>query len=170
MKSDYTLEVSPYFQMKGSDFNKLLNSVKRELEEGVDVKVALTVRTSQSNLVLTRETSILTKENSVVFKMPVLPYKETEGAFSVLLSLQALVDQQLHLTGNDIVNNTVLIPIGAYEENNCIIIYYHLIIKDELIDSLSSNDSFNFQNIKEVKLNNTNPESIIVLSTLKEVE
>lgn len=162
MKSNYVLENKTNFRMKGSDFNTLLNSIKIE-GEGENVSVALTVRTPESNLVLT-------KNGSLLFKTPVMPYKETEGAFSVLLSLQALIDMQLNLSGNDVVNHTVLLPIGAYKTDRGITLYYHLIIKDELIEKLNSKDSMKFENIEELELQDENLESIMVVPTLTVVK
>ena len=159
MYSNYQLENNPSFKMTGKEFNTLLNSlVKEPTENSKPVKVGLTIRTATSNLVAKHEDKIL---------LPVdLDPNLGEGYFNVLTNIQKMLIDTFGIINMNVISKTVLMPVGAFEDQGEIIIYCVLILQDEHLDTFSTNASINFLPIEENSLNNLDNKSIMVLPTL----
>ena len=159
MYSSYQLENNPSFKMTGKDFNILVNSLVKEPEENSKpVKVGLTIRTATSNLVAKQEDEIL---------LPIeLDPNLGEGYFNVLTNIQKMLIDTFGNINIDVISKTVLMPVGAFEDQGYMIIYCVLIIQDEHLDQFSTNASINFLPIEENSLNNLDNKSIMVLPTL----
>lgn len=159
MYSSYQLENNPSFKMTGKDFNILVNSLVKEPEENSKpVKVGLTIRTATSNLVAKHEDKIL---------LPVdLDPNLGKGYFNVLTSIQKMLIDTFGDIDFNTISKTVLMPIGAFEDQGDIVIYLNLIIQDEHLDTFNTNASINFLPIQKNSLNNLDNKSIIVLPTL----
>lgn len=159
MYSNYQLENNPSFKMTGKDFNILVNSLTKEPEENSKpVMVGLTIRTATSNLVAKQEDEIL---------LPIeLDPNLGEGYFNVLTNIQKMLIDTFGNINIDVISKTVLMPVGAFEDQGYMIIYCVLIIQDEHLDQFSTNASINFLPIEENSLNNLDNKSIMVLPTL----
>ena len=159
MYSNYQLENNPSFKMTGKDFNILVNSLTKEPEENSKpVKVGLTIRTATNNLVAKQEDEIL---------LPIeLDPNLGEGYFNVLTNIQKMLIDTFGNINIDVISKTVLMPVGAFEDQGYMIIYCVLIIQDEHLDQFSTNASINFLPIEENSLNNLDNKSIMVLPTL----
>ena len=159
MYSSYQLENNPSFKMTGKDFNILVNSLTKEPEENSKpVMVGLTIRTATSNLVAKQEDEIL---------LPIdLDPNLGEGYFNVLTNIQKMLIDTFGNIDFNVISKTVLMPVGAFEDQGYMIIYCVLIIQDEHLDQFSTNASINFLPIEENSLNNLDNKSIMVLPTL----
>ena len=159
MYSNYQLENNPSFKMTGKEFNTLVNSLVKEPEENSKpVKVGLTIRTATSNLVAKHEDKIL---------LPVdLDPNLGEGYFNVLSNIQKMLIDTFGNIDFNVISKTVLMPVGAFEDQEEIIIYCVLILQDEHLEIFNTNTSINFLPIEENSLNNLDSKSIMVLPTL----
>lgn len=159
MYSSYQLENNPSFKMTGKDFNILVNSLVKEPEENSKpVKVGLTIRTATSNLVAKQDDEIL---------LPIeLDPNLGDGYFNVLTNIQKMLIDTFGNIDFNVISKTVLMPVGAFEDQGYMIIYCVLIIQDEHLDQFSTNASINFLPIEENSLNNLDNKSIMVLPTL----
>lgn len=159
MYSNYQLEDNPSFKMTGKEFNTLVNSLtKGPTENSKPVKVGLTIRTATSNLVAKREDEIL---------LPIeLEPHLGEGYFNIITNIQKMLIDTFGNIDIDVISKTVLMPVGAFEDQECLIIYCVLIIQDEHLEVFNTNTSINFLHIEENSLNNLDNKSIMVLPTL----
>lgn len=159
MYSNYQLENNPSFKMTGKEFNTLVNSLVKEPEENSKpVKVGLTIRTATSNLVAKHEDEIL---------LPIeLDPNLGEGYFNVLTNIQKMLIDTFGNINIDVISKTVLMPVGAFEDQGNMVIYCVLIIQDEHWEVFNTNTSINFLPIEENSLNNLDSKSIMVLPTL----
>ena len=159
MYSNYQLENNPSFKMTGKEFNTLVNSLVKEPEENSKpVKVGLTIRTATNNLVAKQE-------DKIVFPIDLDP-NLGEGYFNVLTNIQKMLIDTFGEIDFNTISKTVLMPIGAFEDQGDIVIYLNLIIQDEHLDTFNTNASINFLPIEENSLNNLDNKSIMVLPTL----
>lgn len=159
MYSSYQLENNPSFKMTGKDFNILVNSLNNEEESNAKpVKVGLVIRTTTSNLVAKKEDSLLLLTD--------LSPELGQGYFNVLTNIQKMLIDTFGNIDFDTISKTVLMPIGAFEDQGEIVIYLNLIIEDEHLDTFSTNASINFLPIQENSLNNLDNRSIMILPTL----
>lgn len=162
MYSNYKLENNPSFKMTKDTFNSLINSLTTEQEaDSLPVKVGVTIRTTHTNLVACRE-------ESVVFLNEIRP--EHKGYFSVLSSVVDMLNHTFKNLPPTTMAETVLMPVGAFIDNQELVIYLHLIIKDEHLEVFNSNASVTFLSIGENDLNNLKTQSIMVLPTLSIVK
>ena len=159
MYSNYQLENNPSFKMTGKEFNTLVNSLTKEpTENSKPVRVGLTIRTATSNLVAKHEDGIL---------LPIeLDPNLGEGYFNVLTNIQKMLIDTFGIINMGVISKTVLMPVGAFEDQEEMIIYCVLILQDEHLDTFSTNASINFLPIEENSLNNLDNKSIMVLPTL----
>ena len=159
MYSNYQLENNPSFKMTGKEFNTLVNSLTKEpTENSKPVMVGLTIRTATSNLVAKHEDEIL---------LPIeLDPNLGEGYFNVLSNIQKMLIDTFGIINMGVISKTVLMPVGAFEDQEEMIIYCVLILQDEHFDTFSTNASINFLPIQENSLNNLDNKSIMVLPTL----
>ena len=159
MYSNYQLENNPSFKMTGKEFNTLVNSLTKEpTENSKPVMVGLTIRTTTSNLVAKHGDEIL---------LPIeLDPNLGEGYFNVLSNIQKMLIDTFGEIDFNTISKTVLMPIGAFEDQGDIVIYLNLIIQDEHLDTFNTNASINFLPIEENSLNNLDNKSIMVLPTL----
>ena len=159
MYSSYQLENNPSFKMTGKDFNILVNSLTKEPEENSKpVMVGLTIRTATSYLVAKQE-------DKIVFPIDLDP-NLGEGYFNVLTNIQKMLIDTFGNIDFNVISKTVLMPVGAFEDQGYMIIYCVLIIQDEHLDQFSTTASINFLPIEENSLNNLDNKSIMVLPTL----
>lgn len=159
MYSNYQLENNPSFKMTGKDFNILVNSlVKEPKENSKPVKVGLTIRTATNNLVAKQE-------DKIVFLIDLDP-NLGEGYFNVLTHIQKMLIDTFGNIDFNVISKTVLMPVGAFEDQGEIVIYCVLIVQDEQLDPFNTNASINFLPIDENSLNNLDNKSIMVLPTL----
>lgn len=159
MYSNYQLENNPSFKMTGKEFNTLVNSLTKEpTENSKPVMVGLTIRTATSNLVAKHEDEIL---------LPIeLDPNLGEGYFNVLTNIQKMLIDTFGNINIDVISKTVLMPVGAFEDQGHMVIYCVLIIQDEHWEVFNTNTSINFLPIEENSLNNLDSKSIMVLPTL----
>lgn len=159
MYSNYQLENNPSFKMTGKEFNTLVNSLTKEpTENSKPVRVGLTIRTATSNLVAKHEDEIL---------LPIeLDPNLGEGYFNVLTNIQKMLIDTFGIINMDVISKTVLMPVGAFEDQGHMVIYCVLIIQDEHWEIFNTNTSINFLPIEENSLNNLDTKSIMVLPTL----
>ena len=159
MYSNYQLENNPSFKMTGKEFNTLVNSLTKEpTENSKPVMVGLTIRTATSNLVAKHEDEIL---------LPIeLDPNLGEGYFNVLTNIQKMLIDTFGIINMDVISKTVLMPVGAFEDQGHMVIYCVLIIQDEHWEIFNTNTSINFLPIEENSLNNLDNKSIMVLPTL----
>lgn len=159
MYSNYQLENNPSFKMTGTEFNALVNSLTKEpTENSKPVMVGLTIRTATSNLVAKHDDEIL---------LPIeLDPNLGEGYFNVLTNIQKMLIDTFGNINIDVISKTVLMPVGAFEDQGCIVVYCVLIIQDEHWEIFNTNTSINFLPIEENSLNNLDNKSIMVLPTL----
>ena len=159
MYSNYQLENNPSFKMTGKEFNTLVNSLTKEpTENSKPVMVGLTIRTATSNLVAKHGDEIL---------LPIeLDPNLGEGYFNVLTNIQKMLIDTFGIINMGVISKTVLMPVGAFEDQEEMIIYCVLILQDEHLDTFSTNASINFLPIEENSLNNLDNKSIMVLPTL----
>ena len=159
MYSNYQLENNPSFKMTGKEFNTLVNSLTKEpTENSKPVMVGLTIRTATSNLVAKHDDEIV---------LPIeLDPNLGEGYFNVLTNIQKMLIDTFGIINMDVISKTVLMPVGAFEDQGHMIIYCVLIIQDEHWEVFNTNTSINFLPIEENSLNNLDSKSIMVLPTL----
>lgn len=159
MYSNYQLENNPSFKMTGKEFNTLVNSLTKEpTENSKPVMVGLTIRTATSNLVAKHEDEIL---------LPIeLDPNLGEGYFNVLTNIQKMLIDTFGIINMNVISKTVLMPVGAFEDQGHMVIYCVLIIQDEHWEIFNTNTSINFLPIEENSLNNLDNKSIMVLPTL----
>lgn len=166
MYSNYVLSKNPSFKMTKEDFNQLVNSLTETPEEGSrPVKVGLTIRTATNNLVATKTL----KEHEVVFIHDLDPTLG-KGYFNIINNLQKFLTETFGELTLDIIKKTVLMPVGAFEDEGDLIIYCVLVIQDEQLETFSTNDSIKFIPIEENSLKNLDNRSIIILPTLTVVK
>ncbi len=159
MYSNYKLENNPSFKMTRHDFNALVNSITEEpTEDSKPIKVGLTIRTATSNLVAKQE-------DKIVFPIELQPNLH-EGYFNVLTNIQKMLIDTFGTIAFNLISKTVLMPVGAFEDQGEIIIYCVLILQDEHLDPFSTNASIKFLPIEKNSLNNLDNKSIMVLPTL----
>lgn len=159
MYTKYKLETNPHFKMTGTEFNMLVNSlVKTPTPDTKPVKVGLTIRTATSNLVA--------KEGDRIVHMKDLEPELGEGYFNVITNIQKMLVNTYGEIDFDVIKNTVLMPVGAFEDQGEIVIYCVLIIQDEHLETFSTNELINFLPIEENSLNNLDNKSIMILPTL----
>lgn len=159
MYSNYQLENNPSFKMTRKEFNTLVNSLTKEpTENSKPVRVGLTIRTASSNLVAKHDDEIV---------LPIeLDPNLGEGYFNVLTNIQKMLIDTFGIINMGVISKTVLMPVGAFEDREEMIIYCVLILQDEHLDTFSTNASINFLPIEENSLNNLDNKSIMVLPTL----
>lgn len=164
MYSNYKLKTSPSFKMQGTEFNTLVNSMTKDkiTHNHKPVKLGVTIRTKTTNLVAKQDNSILLEcETESRFG---------EGFFNIISNAQRLIINTFGEIDFGVISNTVFLPIGAFENEEEITVYCHLIIDDEHVEVFSIKDSINFVPIGDNSLNNLNNKSIIVLQTLSIVK
>lgn len=159
MYSNYHLANNPSFKMKGKEFNILTNSLITEpTENSKPVNIGLTIRTTNSNL-------IAKQENKILFTSE-LSSELGEGYFNVLSNIQTMLIDMFGNIDFNVISKTVLMPVGAFEDQGEIFIYCMLIIQDDQVEAFNTNGSINFLPIEENTLNNLDNKSIIVLQTI----
>ena len=162
MYTNFKLEQNPDFQMRQGQFNALMNSLEVDqiTSEHIPVKVGLVVRTKTSNLVAT------TEEGTKLLVSDVKIKKQGEGYFSLITNIQVLLLETFGELNFEVIKNTVLIPYGAFEDQGEMIVYFNLIIEDNLVEEFSNNPSIKFVPIEEDSLNLPDKRTIIILPTL----
>lgn len=159
MYSNYHLANNPSFKMEGKEFNTLTNSLITEpTENSKPVNIGLTIRTTNSNLVAKQEDKILFTSK--------LSSELGEGYFNVLSNIQTMLIDMFGNIDFNVISKTVLMPVGAFEDQGEIFIYCMLIIQDDQVEAFNTNGSINFLPIEENTLNNLDNKSIIVLQTI----
>lgn len=159
MYSNYHLANNPSFKMEGKEFNTLTNSLITEpTENSKPVNIGLTIRTTNSNLVAKQEDKILFTSE--------LSSELGEGYFNVLSNIQTMLIDMFGNIDFNVISKTVLMPVGAFEDQGEIFIYCMLIIQDDQVEAFNTNGSINFLPIEENTLNNLDNKSIIVLQTI----
>lgn len=159
MYSNYHLANNPSFKMEGKEFNTLTNSLITEpTENSKPVNIGLTIRTTNSNLVAKQEDKILFTSE--------LSSELGEGYFNVLSNIQTMLIDMFGNIDFNVISKTVLMPVGAFEDQEEIFIYCMLIIQDDQVEAFNTNGSINFLPIEENTLNNLDNKSIIVLQTI----
>lgn len=159
MYSNYHLANNPSFKMEGKEFNTLTNSLITEpTENSKPVNIGLTIRTTNSNLVAKQEDKILFTSE--------LSSELGEGYFNVLSNIQTMLIDMFGDIDFNVISKTVLMPVGAFEDQGEIFIYCMLIIQDDQVEAFNTNGSINFLPIEENTLNNLDNKSIIVLQTI----
>lgn len=159
MYSNYHLANNPSFKMEGKEFNILTNSLITEpTENSKPVNIGLTIRTTNSNL-------IAKQENKILFTSE-LSSELGEGYFNVLSNIQTMLIDMFGNIDFNVISKTVLMPVGAFEDQGEIFIYCMLIIQDDQVEAFNTNGSINFLPIEENTLNNLDNKSIIVLQTI----
>lgn len=148
---------NPSFRMTKEDFNSLVNSISHVKHDGSKpVKVALSVRTIKSN-------KVFKKNNSVLLEGEINSY-DTTGYFSLIRSIQKLIMDEFNIIEFNIIKNTILMPVGAFEnEHGEIVVYFHLILQKTVEDI--------FHSLVPIEtLNNLDFGSTMVLQTLSIVK
>lgn len=159
MYSNYHLATNPSFKMEGKEFNILTNSLITEpTENSKPIKIGLTIRTTNSNLVAKQEDKIL-------FTSELSP-ELGEGYFNVLSNIQTMLIDMFGNIDFNVISKTVLMPVGAFEDQGEIFIYCMLVIQDDQVEAFNTNGLINFLPIEENTLNNLDNKSIIVLQTI----
>lgn len=162
MYTNFKLEQNPDFQMRKGQFNALMNSlcIDKHSEDHIPVKVGLVVRTKTTNLVAT------TEEGNKLLISDILVKKLGEGYFSLISNVQILLLQTFGQLNFETIKNTILVPYGAFEDQGEMIIYFNLVIDDNLVEEFSHNPSIKFLPIQEDSLNIPDNRTIIILPTL----
>ena len=158
MYTNFKLSSNPSFKMLSGEFNELCNSIKAKPDKRTkqEVRIAYTIRTVSGNLV---ETS------PKYYKEFILDPSKGEGMFCILSCLQLeLLNRFPNLCSDDIAH-TVLLPIGAFEENNILYIYFNVILDDKGVENFKTKGSLVLEPIEPI-LNNSDLKDIIVLPTL----
>lgn len=149
------LTKNPSFKMTKEDFNSLVNSISPEEQDGSKpVKVAVSVRTMASN-------KVFKKDNSVLLEGETKPHN-TKGYFSLIISIQKLIMDEFNIQDFNVIKNTILMPVGAFEnEQGELVVYFHLILQETVEDVFH-----NLVPISNETLNNLDFGSTMVLQTL----
>lgn len=159
MYTNHKLPNNPSFRMTGVEFNTLVNSLTKEPHgEANPVQVGLAIRTKTSNLIAKQEDTVLFCKD--------LSSELGEGYFNIISNIQKMLIETFGDINFNVIKETVLMPIGAFEDQGNIIIYCNLIIEDHQVEVFSTNPSIKFFPIEENSLNNLNNRSIIILPTL----
>ena len=163
MYTSYKLENNPSFKMLGKDFNTLVNSITSEQTgDSKPVRLGLTIRTATSN-------EVAMKDNQVIHTFDIDPELGT-GYFNLLNNIKIFLTDTFGDLPFNLVQQTVLMPIGAFENEGIIYIYFVLVIQDSHVKTFSTNDQIRFVPIEGNALNNLDKKSIIVLPTLTVVK
>ena len=163
MYSTIRLTKNPNFKMTGEEFNVIVNTMKEECVEGArPIKLALAIRTTHTNLVAL-------SNKSIVCTSPIFS-EGTMGYFNVTTTVKRVVEHLFpHITFEDI-KNTVLLPIGVYEQNGQLFVYMNLIIQDDQVNTFSGDD-FKYVPIQDLHSNfDLDINSLMVLPTLNLVK
>lgn len=161
MYSNYKLKTNPDFHMERGEFNTLVNSLCTDkiTDDHMPVKVGLVIRTKTSNLVASKE------DGTKLFVSDVTK-DSGEGYFSLLTTIQSMLIKTFENLDFNIIKNTILLPYGAFEDQGDKIIYFNLIIEDNLVEAFNTNPSITFVPIEESSLNMPDKRTIIILPTL----
>lgn len=159
MYTNYKLKENPSFKMTGLEFNTLVNSITREPHEEVKpVQFGLAIRTKTSN--------VIAKQGDTVLFCKDLSSELGEGYFNIISNIQKMLIDTFGDIDFNVIKETVLMPVGAFEYQGNIIIYFNLIIEDHQVEVFSTNPSINFLPIEGISLNNLDNRSIMILPTL----
>ena len=159
MYTNHKLPNNPSFRMTGVEFNTLINSITREPHgEAKPVQVGLAIRTKTSNLIAKQEDTVLFCKD--------LSSELGEGYFNIISNIQKMLIDTFGDIDFNVIKETVLMPVGAFEDQGNIIIYCNLIIEDHQVEVFSTNPSIVFLPIEEISLKNLDNRSIMILPTL----
>ena len=113
------------FKMRKEKYNELVNSIQENpTDESVPVRVGLTIRTTRTN-------RIAHVGESVIFDIEIKPHTNT-GYFSVIHSIRHFLLETYGEEVLPLIPKTVLMPVGAFMFNNEMILYFNLILEDEI--------------------------------------
>lgn len=161
MYLDYQLATNPSFRMTREDFNSLVNSLTdTPTPTTKPVEVGVVYRTETTNKVATTGDNVLFRRQ--------IDKTETQGYFEIINSVQKLTIELFGDIPFNAIKETVLMPIGAFETEGVIIIYFNLILKDNVVEVFNTNPLVDFVPINEV-LNTSYKRDIIILPTLTQV-
>lgn len=163
MYTSYKLENNPSFKMLGKDFNTLVNSITSEQTgDSKPVRLGLTIRTATSN-------EVAMKDNQIIHTFDIDP-ELGAGYFNLLNNIKILLTDTFGDLPFSLMQQTVLMPVGAFENEGIIYIYFVLVIQDSHVETFSTNDQIRFVHIEGNALNNLDKKSIIILPTLTVVK
>lgn len=161
MYSSYQLKQNPSFKMTGEEFNTIINTVRDKEELGWDkpIKLALSIRTTNTNLVA--------KSNkSVVVTSDLVTGEHFKGYFRLTFTVKEVLNYLFPNVAFEDIKNTVLLPLGVYEQNGELFIYMHLILQDDQIEQFT-NPEIEYTHIKDLYFDfKLDSASLIVLPTL----
>ena len=154
----FEIKTNPSFRMDKTEFNTLVNSLTEE-PKGIETFIGLTIRTITSNKICKMGDSIV---------LPIaLEKHDTEGYFSLLKSIQTHLVDTIGVKFVASISKTVLMPVGAFMEDNKLCIYFTLCIEDDL-EADYTTSKLQFTDINS--LDNLNSISKVVVQTLTIVE
>lgn len=159
MYLDINLDQKVNFKMTKESFNSVINSLTDE-PKGKPVRLGLLVRSTTTNLVAKFEDSILLKSD--IKEVP-----NQKGYFRLIHVIRDLVMGKLNIE-SDVLMKTILMPIGVIEEETEYIIYFNLIIPDDILNTLNT-DVF-FVPITECLFNGLDSLSQIIKPTVSVVK
>lgn len=161
MYTSIKLPENPHFKMTGHEFNALVNTLEpKPTKDSMPVECNLVVRTTTSNEVLIHEDTILIDVT--------LDKAEPLGYFKVLYALRNCLVENFGDIPFEVIKETVMMPIGAFEFDSKVVIYMNLIIQDNQKEYFQ-NPTWKFESIDKVK-ESLNPKSNMVKSTLNLVK
>lgn len=155
------LKENPSFRMTGAEFKNIIDSmtVSQENEDQIPVRVALTVRTSSTNLVARQH-------NSVVCTSP-LDYHGLQGYFNVTSQVKTIINTMFPMVSFEEIKSTVLMPIGMFMYQDMLHVYLHLILQDDQMEKFTALN-MDYPTIKDLYFDfNLDSPSLMVLPTLK---
>ena len=155
-----TLKENPSFRMTGEEFNKFMNSLTEEKvdDSQKEVKLALVIRTANSNLVAY-------SNNSVVCTSPVDSHN-LQGYFSVTATVRDVIEKLFPNVTFEDIKSTVLMPMGIYKQHGKLYVYMNLIIQDNQVEKFTSQD-MTYRSISDLGSDfDLDSASQMVLSTL----
>lgn len=130
------------FKMVREKYNELVNSINENpTEESVPVRVGLTIRTMKTN-------RIAYVGESVLFDIEINPHNN-KGYFSVIHSIRHFLLDTYGEKILPLIPKTVLMPVGAFMYNNEMILYFNLILEDEVENEFIT-DNIKMQNLSNL--------------------
>lgn len=161
MYSSYQLKQNPSFKMTGAEFNEIINTVKDNEQTGwcKPIKLSLSIRTTQTNLVAK-------SNNSIVITSDLVTGEEINGYFRLTYTVKKVLKHFFPSVVFEDIKNTVLLPIGVYEQNGEMFVYMHLILQDDQIEQFT-NPYIEYTHIKDLYFDfKLDSASLMVLQTL----
>lgn len=154
------------FRMEKGEFNSLINNLTttKQNEDDMKVNIGVVVRTAKTNEIL------INKEKQVILVSPIITSNHV-GYFALIETVKDTLSNTFEDFKNitmDKLKLTVLMPIGTYVKEGELVVYFNLIIDDEVKSVFVNNNySYNFEKMDETLLSSLKGCDIIVKDTLK---